>query len=76
MLLPGHEGFCGEGEKGGSAQAGLLAPYYEMAKLPRTGKFDKYVYPYKPEYHDDPRFLSPRPASGARRDGGVQALLS
>ncbi len=38
----------------------LLAPYYEMAKLPRTGKFDKYVYPYKPEYHDDPRFLSPR----------------
>ncbi len=38
----------------------LLAPYYEMNKLPRTGKFDKYVYAFKPEYHDDPRFLSPR----------------
>ena len=38
----------------------LLAPYYEMAKRPRTGKYDKYVYPYKPEYHDDERFLSPR----------------
>jgi len=41
-------------------QAELLAPYYEMAKLPRTGKYDKYVYSYKPEHHDDPRFLSPR----------------
>lgn len=38
----------------------LLAPFYEMAKLPRTGKYDKYVHAYKPEYHDDPRFLSPR----------------
>jgi hypothetical protein len=37
-----------------------MKPYYETAKLPRTGKYDKYVYPYKPEYHDDPRFLSPR----------------
>jgi ferredoxin len=37
-----------------------LNRYYEMAKLPRTGKYDKYVYAYKPEYHDDPRFLSPR----------------
>ncbi len=37
-----------------------LRPYYEMAKLPRTGKFDKYVYPFKPEDHTDPRFLSPR----------------
>jgi hypothetical protein len=37
-----------------------LSSYYEMAKLPRTGKYDKYVFPYKPEYHDDPRFLSPR----------------
>jgi hypothetical protein len=37
-----------------------LTPYYEMAKLPRTGKYDKYVYPYKPESHSDPRFLSPR----------------
>lgn len=41
-------------------QAEMLKPYYEMAKLPRTGKFDKYVYPFKPEYHNDPRFLSPR----------------
>ncbi|MCQ2452141.1 MAG: hypothetical protein MJ075_03280 [Oscillospiraceae bacterium] len=38
----------------------LLAPWYEMAKKPRTGKFDKYVYPYVPEYHEDNRFLSPR----------------
>jgi len=38
----------------------ILNPYYEMAKLPRTGKFDRYVYQYKPEHHDDPRFLSPR----------------
>jgi hypothetical protein len=38
----------------------LLASFYEMAKLPRTGKYDKYVYPYKPEYHNDPNFLSPR----------------
>lgn len=38
----------------------MLAPYYEMAKLPRTGKYDKYVYTFKPEYHDDPNFLSPR----------------
>ena len=38
----------------------LLKPYYEMAKQPRTGKFDKYVYPFRPEYHDDPRFISPR----------------
>ncbi|SHI13016.1 hypothetical protein SAMN02745823_02645 [Sporobacter termitidis DSM 10068] len=37
-----------------------IAPYYEMAKLPRTGKYDKYVHPYKPEYHNDPNFLSPR----------------
>jgi hypothetical protein len=41
-------------------QAELLKPYYEMAKLPRTGKFDRFVYPFKKEYHDDPRFLSPR----------------
>jgi hypothetical protein len=40
--------------------ADLLAPYYEMAKLPRTGKYDKYVYAFKPEYHNDERFLSPR----------------
>lgn len=41
-------------------QDDLLKPFYEMAKLPRTGKFDKFVYKYKPEYHADPRFLSPR----------------
>ena len=41
-------------------QEELLRPYYEMAKLPRTGKFDAYVHRYKPEYHEDPRFLSPR----------------
>lgn len=41
-------------------QANLLAPYYEMAKKPRTGKYDQYVYPYKPEVHSDERFLSPR----------------
>jgi hypothetical protein len=38
----------------------MLKPFYEMAKLPRTGKYDRYVYSYKPEYHDDPRFLNPR----------------
>lgn len=38
----------------------LLAPYYEMAKRPRTGKFDKYVHPYIKEEHNDERFLSPR----------------
>lgn len=38
----------------------LLAPYYEMAKRPRTGKFDKYVHPYTYEEHDDDRFVSPR----------------
>ncbi len=38
----------------------LLAPYYEMAKRPRTGKYDKYVYPYKPVEHNDNRFLSPQ----------------
>ena len=41
-------------------QEEMLKPYYEMAKLPRTGKFDKFVYEYKPEHHGDPRFLSPR----------------
>ncbi len=41
-------------------QMDLLAPYYEMAKKPRTGKYDKYVYPYKPDVHTDSRFLSPR----------------
>ena len=37
----------------------LLAPYYEMAKKPHTGKYDKYVHPYVPIEHDDDRFLSP-----------------
>lgn len=49
-----------EEKKDDTPNTDLLAPYYEMAKKPRTGKFDKYVYPYKPEYHDDDRFLSPR----------------
>ncbi|NLL39518.1 MAG: hypothetical protein GX254_08045 [Clostridiales bacterium] len=52
--------FMKEAKKEQAPQADLLAPYYEMAKLPRTGKFDRYVYPFKPEYHDDPNFLSPR----------------
>ncbi|MDR2357362.1 MAG: hypothetical protein LBD92_04690 [Oscillospiraceae bacterium] len=43
-----------------SPQDDLLAPYYEMAKLPRTGKYDKYVYKFVPETHGDGRFLSPR----------------
>ena len=38
----------------------MIKPYREMAKLPRTGKYDKFVYPFKPEHHDDPNFLSPR----------------
>jgi mannose-6-phosphate isomerase-like protein (cupin superfamily) len=37
-----------------------LDSYYEMAKLPRTGKYDKYVHTFTKEYHDDTRFLSPR----------------
>ncbi|MDR1330288.1 MAG: hypothetical protein LBK23_11885 [Oscillospiraceae bacterium] len=41
-------------------QTDMLAPYYEMAKLPRTGKYDKFVYKFKPEHHSDDRFLSPR----------------
>ncbi|NLM83138.1 MAG: hypothetical protein GX189_00300 [Clostridiales bacterium] len=40
--------------------ARLLAPYYRMNELPRTGKYDKYVHYFKPEYHEDERFLSPR----------------
>jgi len=47
-----------QAKKGASPD--LLEPYYEMAKKPRTGKFDKYVHPYRPEPHGDPRFLSPR----------------
>jgi hypothetical protein len=49
-------------EDGKPSQAMLdyLHPFYEMAKKNRTGRFDKYIYPFKPEYHDDPRFLSPR----------------
>ena len=41
-------------------QQNMLTAYYEMAKKPRTGKFDKYVYPYKPDVHSDSRFVSPR----------------
>ena len=52
--------FADKAKKEETPQADLLAPFYEMSKLPRTGKFDRYVYAYKPENHDDPRFLSPR----------------
>jgi hypothetical protein len=38
----------------------FLEPYYEMAKEPHTGKYDRFVHPYIKEVHDDPRFLSPR----------------
>ncbi|HHT16439.1 MAG TPA: hypothetical protein GXZ77_01780 [Papillibacter sp.] len=49
-----------EEQKSGDRNADLLAPYYEMNKLPRTGKYDKYVHYFSPEYHEDDRFLSPR----------------
>ena len=49
-----------EQAKDAAPNTDLLAPYYEMAKKPRTGKFDKYVHPYTYEEHDDPRFVSPR----------------
>lgn len=49
-----------EDEDAQSPSADLLAPYYAMTAFPRTGKFDRYVFPFKPEYHDDPRVLSPR----------------
>ena len=48
--------------------ADLLAPYYEMAKKPHTGKYDKYVHPYVQEEHDDPRFLSPRAGFRGNRE--------
>ena len=52
----------------------MLAPFYKMAQLPRTGKYDKYVHTYKPEYHDDPNFFkSPLRLQRHQRDGGVQA---
>jgi len=51
-----------------SEELDILAPFYEMAKNPRTGKFDKYVHHYKPEYHDDPRFLSPRTGFRGREE--------
>jgi hypothetical protein len=53
----------GEGEamkEDEAPSSGWVDSYYEMNDLPRTGKYDKYVYPYKQEFHDDPRFLSPR----------------
>ena len=49
-----------EQAKDAAPNTDLLAPYYEMAKKPRTGKFDKYVHPYKQDYHEDERFVSPR----------------
>jgi hypothetical protein len=38
----------------------MLRPYYDMDKKSHTGNFQKYIYSFKPEYHDDPNFLSPR----------------
>ena len=38
----------------------MMAPFYEMAKKQRTGKYDKYVHTFQPKEHDDPRFVSPR----------------
>ena len=46
--------------KGEAIPDDRLAPFHEMAKLPRTGNFDKFVYEFKPEHHDNPNFLSPR----------------
>ncbi|MGI6216603.1 MAG: hypothetical protein ACOYIK_03205 [Coriobacteriales bacterium] len=46
----------------------VLAPYYEMAKKPHTGKYDKFVHPYVKEYHDDDRFLSPRAGFRGNRE--------
>jgi hypothetical protein len=57
-----------QAKKEAPPQDEILAPYYEMAKLPRTGKFDKYVHTFKPEYLDDPRFLSPRAAFNGTAD--------
>ena len=37
-----------------------LAPYREMEKAPRTGKYDKYVYTFEPEYHKWDALVSPR----------------
>ena len=41
-------------------QEELMAPFYAMNEFPRTGKWDHFVYHYRPEYHDDDRFASPR----------------
>ena len=49
-----------EDGKPSKAMNDYLRPYYEMAKQNRTGRFDKYIYPFKPEYHNNPNFLSPR----------------
>jgi len=49
-----------ENENDHDSEAERLAPYYEMAKLPKTGKFDKYVYAFTKEKHDDDRFFNPR----------------
>jgi oxalate decarboxylase/phosphoglucose isomerase-like protein (cupin superfamily) len=57
-------------KKAEAAPENNLDKYYEMAKLPRTGKFDKYVYAYKPEHHGDPNFLTPR--SGFRGESEME----
>ncbi|MDR2530124.1 MAG: hypothetical protein LBC65_01100 [Oscillospiraceae bacterium] len=50
----------GETSQAEASTIDLLKPYYDMANAPRTGNFDKYVFPFTPELHSDPRFLSPR----------------
>lgn len=49
-----------EDESAENPSEAMLAPYYAMNQYPRTGKYDKYVFSFKPEYHEDERFLSPR----------------
>jgi hypothetical protein len=52
--------FLKTGKDGNSPVADTLRPYYEMDRKSHTGNFQKYIYSFKPEYHNDPNFLSPR----------------
>ncbi len=45
-----------------------LLPYREMEKQPRTGKYDKYVYYFKPEYHQWDALISPRAGMAGEDD--------
>ena len=47
-------------DQGEEALLEYIKPFYEMAEKNHTGNFDKFIYPFKPEYHDDPNFLNPR----------------